>query len=146
MLLCPGRYAPASQTLIVWSFEPDTILVPSWLKATEQMQCSLCFSALSSRDPVGSGRGGQSGLGYRGAIGRAGAPASQTLIVWSTPHETMVEPSGENCTALIDSPYFWACAFCFSTLSSRDPVGGKEVLSFGLGEGLGGLGYLHPRL
>ena len=48
---------PASQTWIVWSFEPETILVPSWLKATERITplCALCFSALSSRDPVASG-------------------------------------------------------------------------------------------
>ena len=45
-------------------------------------------------------------------------PESQTLIVWSTPHETILEPSGENFTSLIDSPYFAACAFCFSALRS----------------------------
>ena len=78
MLLCPDRYAPASQTLIVWSHEPETILVPSLLKPTEVI-----------------------------------------LLL---------------------------CALCFSALSSRDPVGGGEVLSFGLGEQQGGLRYLHPRL
>ena len=45
---------PASQTLIVWSAEPETILVPSLLKATEKivLLCALVFSALSSRDPA----------------------------------------------------------------------------------------------
>ena len=57
MLLCPDRYAPASQTLIVLSHEPETILSPSLLKATELITwlCALSFSALSSRDPVASG-------------------------------------------------------------------------------------------
>ena len=43
--------------MIVWSSEPETILVPSLLKATERIRslCALCFSALSSRDPVASG-------------------------------------------------------------------------------------------
>ena len=43
--------------MIVWSIEPETILVPSLLKVTEMMTllCALCFSALSSRDSVGSG-------------------------------------------------------------------------------------------
>ena len=61
----------------------------------------------------------------------ADTPASQTLSVWSTPHETMVEPSGENCTALIDSPYFWACAFCFSAFSSKDAAASTEAVRFG---------------
>ena len=56
---------PASQTLIVLSPEPETILVPSLLKVTEVMPllCALCFSALSSRDPVGSGEVLRFGLG-----------------------------------------------------------------------------------
>ena len=43
---------PASQTLIVWSVEPDTMVLPSEEKATESTQslCALCFFALSSRD------------------------------------------------------------------------------------------------
>ena len=46
--------APASQTLIVLSYEPDTMLLPSGEKATEYTSrlCALCFSALSSRDPA----------------------------------------------------------------------------------------------
>ena len=45
-----------SQTLIVLSLEPETILLPSLLKATEKIRslCALCFSALSSKDPVAS--------------------------------------------------------------------------------------------
>ena len=48
---------PASQTLIVWSSEPDTMVAPSGEKATEctARPCALlCFSALSSREAVAS--------------------------------------------------------------------------------------------
>ena len=47
-----GADTPASQTLSVWSSEPDTMVLPSGEKATELMQslCALCFSALSSKD------------------------------------------------------------------------------------------------
>ena len=47
---------PASQTLIVLSAEPDTMVDPSGEKATEftQLRCALCFSALSSREAVAS--------------------------------------------------------------------------------------------
>ena len=45
---------PASQTLIVWSHEPETMVLPSGEKATEFTKelCALCFSALSSREAV----------------------------------------------------------------------------------------------
>ena len=48
--------APASQTLSVLSDEPETMVLPSGEKATDQMLplCALCFSALSSRDAVAS--------------------------------------------------------------------------------------------
>ena len=47
---------PASQTLIVWSAEPDTMVAPSGEKATDitSRLCALCFSALSSREAVAS--------------------------------------------------------------------------------------------
>ena len=56
---------PASQTLIVLSPEPDTMLEPSGEKATEatSLLCALCFSALSSREPVASVRALSFGLG-----------------------------------------------------------------------------------
>ena len=69
-------------------------------------------------------------------------PASHTLIVRSSEPETIFVPSGEKATERIQS----LCALCFSALSSRDPVASVGLLKFGLGEGLGGLGYLHPRL
>ena len=60
-----AKNAPESQTLIVLSSEPDTILLPSGENATERIQllCALCFSALSSRDPVASVRALSIGLG-----------------------------------------------------------------------------------
>jgi hypothetical protein len=47
---------PASQTLIVWSSAPDTMVAPSGEKATEftTLLCALCFSALSSSEAVAS--------------------------------------------------------------------------------------------
>ena len=46
----------ASQTLSVWSPEPETMVLPSGEKATDvtQLLCALCFSALSSRDAAAS--------------------------------------------------------------------------------------------
>ena len=54
----------------------------------------------------------------------------------------MVLPSGEKATERVKSP----CALCFSALSSREAAASVGALRFGLGEGSGGLGYLHPRL
>ena len=72
----------------------------------------------------------------------ADAPASHTLSVWSSEPDTMVLPSGEKATELMQS----LCAFSFSALSSRDAAASVGALRFGLGEVSGGLGYLHPRL
>ena len=45
-----GKSAPESQTLIVWSDDPETILVPSGENATDQMMslCTFVFSLNSS--------------------------------------------------------------------------------------------------
>ena len=72
----------------------------------------------------------------------ANTPASHTLSVLSSEPETMVLPSGEKATELMQS----LCAFSFSALSSRDAAASVGALRFGLGEVSGGLGYLHPRL
>ena len=47
---------PASQTLSVWSYEPETMVLPSGEKATENTQslCALFFSAMSSREAAAS--------------------------------------------------------------------------------------------
>ena len=55
---------PASQTLSVLSSEPETMLLPSGEKATENTKplCALCFSALSSKDAAASTGAVKSGL------------------------------------------------------------------------------------
>ena len=47
------RQSPASQTLIVWSRGPETMVLPSGEKATliTQWLCAFSFVALSSRVP-----------------------------------------------------------------------------------------------
>ena len=86
-------------------------------------------------------RGGAQVWARRG-IGWAGVPASHTLSVLSAEPETMVLPSGEKATEYT----WWLCAFCFSALSSREAAASVGALRFSLGEGSGGLGYLHPTL
>ena len=54
----------------------------------------------------------------------------------------MVLPSGEKPTDQMVP----LCALCFSAFSSREAAASVGALRFGLGEGSGGLGYLHPRL
>ena len=40
----------------LWSYEPETMVLPSGEKATEvtPLLCALCFSALSSKDAAAS--------------------------------------------------------------------------------------------
>ena len=49
--------APESHTLIVWSREPETIVLPSGEKATDMTHWlwAFCFSVLSSRVAVEEG-------------------------------------------------------------------------------------------
>ena len=56
---------PASHTLSVLSYEPETMVLPSGEKATEYTEplCALCFSALSSRDAAASVGALRFGLG-----------------------------------------------------------------------------------
>ena len=72
----------------------------------------------------------------------AGVPASQTLIVLSPEPETILVPSWLKTTEQIKL----LCALCFSALSSREAAASVGALRFGLGEGSGGMVYLHPRL
>ena len=65
-----------------------------------------------------------------------------TLSVWSSEPDTMVLPSAEKATELMQS----LCALCFSALSSRDAAASVGALRFGIGEVSGGIMYLHPRL
>ena len=58
-------HTPASQTLSVWSNEPETMVLPSGEKATERTEplCALCFSAFSSREAAASVGALRFGLG-----------------------------------------------------------------------------------
>ena len=83
---------------MVWSSEPETMVLPSGEKATERTKslCALCFSVLSSRDAAASVGALRFGLRVGGV--RVHTPASQTLSVLSEEPETMVLPSGEKAT------------------------------------------------
>ena len=95
------------------------MVLPSGEKATENIQslCALCFCALSSRVPAEQPREGVSSACMAVRIALNGSPASQTLIVRSSEPDTIVLPSGEKATDLIQS--LWA--FSFVALSSRVP-------------------------
>ena len=51
--------------MIVWSYEPDTMVLPSGEKATDvtALLCALCFSAFSSKDAAASVGALRFGLG-----------------------------------------------------------------------------------
>jgi hypothetical protein len=105
-----GKGAPESQSLIVPSSDPETILVPSGENATDWTQSmwafvSLCSSSLSARQASRS-----QFWPRRGDFEGSGAPESQTLIVLSSDPDTILVPSGENATELM----VLLCAFVFS--------------------------------
>ena len=56
-----AKNAPESQTLIVWSQDPDTIVFPSGEKSTEviTLLCALVFSLFSSSVAAWEGGAGQ---------------------------------------------------------------------------------------
>ena len=64
------------------------------------------------------------------------------MSVLSSEPDTMVVPSGEKAT----EDTVKLCALCFSAFSSREAAASVRALRFGLGEGSGRLGYLHPTL
>ena len=107
--------APASQTLSVWSSEPDTMVLPSGEKATELMQslCALCFSANSSRKAASS------------HVSIA-SHWIHTLSDLSSEPDTTVLPSGEKATERTES----LCALCFSEFSSREAAASVGALRF----------------
>ncbi len=105
-----GSGAPESQTLIVSSYDADTILVPSGENATDVTQWlwasvfSLNSSSLSARQAEW-----RQFWPRRGDFEGSGAPESQTLIVLSTDTDTILVPSGENATDVIS--LLWAFVF-----------------------------------
>ena len=111
---CSG--APKSQTLIVLSYDPDTILVPSGENATDMTQWlwALVFLLNSSIVPARQASRRQF-WPRRGDFEGSGAPKSQTLIVLSTDPDTILVPSGESAIDWI-SP-LWALVFSLSSSS-----------------------------
>ena len=90
---------PKSRTLIVWSSDPDTILVPSGENATDVtlLLWALVFSLSSSSLPARQASRRQF-WPRRGDFEGFGTPESQTLIVLSNDPDTILVPSGENAT------------------------------------------------
>ena len=115
-----GSGAPDSQTLIVLSSDPDTILVPSGENATDLIQslCAFVFSLSSPSAPAGQASRRQFWPRSRGDFELA-VPESQTLIVPSFDPETILVPSGENATDVM--MLLWALVFSLnsSSLSAR---------------------------
>ena len=108
-----------SQTLMVLSPDPDTILVPSGENATDEIQslCALVFSLNSSSFPASQASKRQS-WPRKGDFEGKGAPESQTLIVLSYDPEPILVPSGENATDAIRL----LCALVFSLSISSLPA------------------------
>jgi hypothetical protein len=107
--------------LIVLSYDPDTILVPSGENATDATQSlwafvfSLSSSSLSAR---------QSNRHHfwpkeEGRFWARGAPDSQTLIVLSRDPETILVPSGENATDMTQLLWALVSSLNISSLSAR---------------------------
>jgi hypothetical protein len=94
--------APESQTLIILSYDPDTILVPSGENDTDMITLlcafvfSLSISSLSARQASK-----RHFLPRKGDFEGCSAPESQTLIVWSRDPDTILVPSGENATEMM---------------------------------------------
>jgi len=120
--------APESQTLIVPSADPDTILIPFGENATD-MITSLCAFVFSLSSPSASVRqAGKRQFGpRRGDFEASGAPESQTLIVPSADPDTILIPFGENATDMITS----LCAFVFSLSSPSASVRQASKRQFG---------------
>ena len=87
-----------SQTLIVPSADPDTILVPSGENATDEIRSlwAFFFSLMSSSLAARANR--RQFWPRRGDLEGSGAPESQTLIDLSSDTDTILVPSGENAT------------------------------------------------
>ena len=95
-----GCGSPESQTLIVLSADPDTILVPSGENATDEIHllCAFVFSLSSPSAPAGQANRHQFWPRRGNFELAAREPESQTLIVWSADPDTILVPSGENAT------------------------------------------------
>ena len=85
--------------MIVLSYDPETIFVPSGENATDEM-VPLCAFVFSLSSPSASVRQANRCQLWprRGDFEVFGAPESQTLIVLSADPDTILVPSGENAT------------------------------------------------
>ena len=94
------KHTPAEfQTLIVWSYDPDTILVPSGENATDVIPwlCAFVFSLSSPSLPARQANRHQF-WSRGGDFESSGTPESQTLIILSYDPDKIFDPSGENAT------------------------------------------------
>jgi len=107
-----------SQTLIVLSRDPETILVPSGENATDLTTSlwAFVFSLNSSSLPARQANKRQ--FWPRGNFEDSGAPESQTLIVAPRDPDTILVPSGENATDMTMELMWSLWAFVFSLSSS----------------------------
>ena len=106
--------APDSQTLIVRSSDPETILVPSGENATDLIH-RLWASVFSLNSSSFAARQASRRQFWQRRSHLRGAPESQTLIVSSSDPDTILVPSGENATELM-SP-LWASIFSINCSS-----------------------------
>ncbi len=115
-----GSGAPESQTLIVSSYDPETILVPSGENATELMLLlwAFVFSLSISNLPARQASRRQF-WPRRGDFEGSGAPESQTLIVPSYDPDTILVPSGENATELTSPLWAFVFSLSISSLTAR---------------------------
>jgi hypothetical protein len=137
-----GCRAPESQTLIVLSFDPDTILVPSGENTTDEITRLWAFVFSLSSSSLAARQASRRQLWpRRDDFEGSGAPESQTLIM-SDP-DTILVPSGENATELIQP----LCAFVFSLNSSSLSARQANRRQFWPRRGDFGLAaHLNPRL
>jgi hypothetical protein len=96
------RGAPKSQTLIVWSHDPETILVPSGEIANVVMFQLWAFVFLLTSPSLSARQASRRQFWPRRRDFKgSGAPASQTLIFWSHDPDRILAPSGEKATEII---------------------------------------------
>ena len=88
--------------MIVSSYDPETIFVPSGENATDEMAL-LCAFVFSLSSPSASVRQANRRQFWprRGDLEGSGAPESQTLILPSTDPDTIFVPSGETTTEMM---------------------------------------------
>ena len=129
---------PASQTLIVLSFEPDTMVDPSGEKATDITMplCALCFSALSSKDAATSTEAVRSGLRGQGCqLSHTCIPDFDRLVLRAGHDGRAIGGKGHGHHPVAVRALLLRLELQGSCIASMG------ALSFGPGEEYGGLRY-----